>query len=110
MTLKSTYEQTGLHSQKISKATLVQLFEIVRQRITEKITMIKAARQLLDLIHEEGNNYQNKVILCFKSLIEQHPDASFEANWVYLLKTQLIKITFLECYVFKLLASYRIHK
>lgn len=42
--------------------------------------MIKAIQQLLALIDEEGSNYQNRVIFCFKSLIEQFPNDSFEAK------------------------------
>ncbi|KAI9359790.1 hypothetical protein BD770DRAFT_426581 [Pilaira anomala] len=80
MMQENTFEQIGLHSQKFSRDLLVQLFEIVQQYITEKITMIKASQQLLALINEEGNNYQNKVILCFKSLIEQLPNDSFETK------------------------------
>ncbi|KAI9485835.1 MAG: hypothetical protein EXX96DRAFT_21726 [Benjaminiella poitrasii] len=91
MMLKNTYEQIGLHGQKFSRNTFVQLFEIVQQCITEKITMIKAAQQLLALINEEGNTYQNKVILCFKSLIEQLPNDSFEAKELEL-TTRLIQL------------------
>jgi hypothetical protein len=70
MMLKGTYE----HGQLFSRDTFAhQLFEIVQERITEKITTIKTTQKLLCLIDEECNNYQNKVILCFKSLVEQLP-------------------------------------
>ncbi|KAG1473430.1 hypothetical protein G6F56_000953 [Rhizopus delemar] len=36
MMLKNTYEQIGLHSQKFSRDTFVQLFEIVQQCITDE--------------------------------------------------------------------------
>ncbi|KAG1159228.1 hypothetical protein G6F36_014091 [Rhizopus arrhizus] len=80
MMLKNTYEQIGLHSQKFSRNTLVQLLEIVQQCITQKITTLKATQQLLNLIDGEYNSYQNKIIFCFKSLIEQLPNDSFEAK------------------------------
>lgn len=80
MMLKNTYEQIGLHSQKFSRNTLVQLLEIVQQCITQKITTLKATQQLLNLIDGEDNSYQNKIIFCFKSLIEQLPNDSFEAK------------------------------
>lgn len=80
MMLKNTYEQIGLYSQKFSRDTFVQSLEIVQECISEKITTIKATQQLLALIDEESNSYQNKVILCFKSLLEQLPDDPFEAK------------------------------
>jgi hypothetical protein len=80
MMLKNTYEQIGLHSQNFSRNTLVQLLEIVQQCITQKITTLKATQQLLNLIDGEDNSYQNKIIFCFKSLIEQLPNDSFEAK------------------------------
>ncbi|KAI7901899.1 uncharacterized protein BX663DRAFT_474490 [Cokeromyces recurvatus] len=88
--LKNIHEQIGIHSQKFSRNMLIELMDIVQQCVTKQITMIKAVQQLLALIDEEGNSYQNKVILCFKALIEQLPKDSFNTK-EFELTTRLIQ-------------------
>ncbi|CEP07949.1 hypothetical protein [Parasitella parasitica] len=77
-------------SQKFSRDTFAKLFDIVQEHNAQKITTIKATQQLLNLIDEGDNSYQNKVILCFKSLNEQLPVDSFEAKEMEL-TTRLIQ-------------------
>ncbi|KAI7899997.1 uncharacterized protein BX663DRAFT_563455 [Cokeromyces recurvatus] len=74
--LKDIHEQIGIHSQQFSIDILIKLMEIVQQCVAKQITI----QRLLALIDEESNAYQDKAILCFKILIEQLPNDSFDAK------------------------------
>lgn len=53
---------------------------IVLKVTDQQISTTKAVQMLLSLIDEEENDYQNKIILVFNSLIEQLPNDTFEAR------------------------------
>lgn len=77
--------------QRFPRATLVEIMDIIQRTAAEEdISTNKAVQLLLSLVDEENDHYSNKVILCFKSFVEQLPMETFELEEMEL-STRLIQ-------------------
>ncbi|KAG1458805.1 hypothetical protein G6F46_006001 [Rhizopus delemar] len=67
----------GMFTHNFAADLLMDVKVIIQDVIAQKITSIRAAKLLLALVKEDTNEendlYQNKVILCFKRMIEEFP-------------------------------------
>lgn len=75
-------EEINLNDEKrFSRAKLLELLDIVKKANSKKITAVEVSKLLLDLLDDEVENHEeNRVILCFKSLLEHLPDDFLEVK------------------------------
>ncbi|KAG1460236.1 hypothetical protein G6F46_001944 [Rhizopus delemar] len=70
---EETYNNIGMYSQKFPRDKLITIMDIIQELNRGKTTTIKAVSKLLMMVDEDGNEYVNRTILCFKKLVEELP-------------------------------------
>lgn len=74
---EETYNKIGMYSQKFPRDKLISMMDIIQELNRGKITTIKAVSKLLMMVDENGSEYVNRTVLCFKKLIEELPKVQY---------------------------------
>ena len=74
---EETYNKIGMYSQKFPRDKLITIMDIIQELNRGRITSIKAVSKLLMMVDEDGSEYVNRTILCFKKLIEELPNVQY---------------------------------
>ncbi|KAG1108089.1 hypothetical protein G6F42_016121 [Rhizopus arrhizus] len=74
---EETYNKIGMYSQKFPRDKFITIMDIIQELNRGRITSIKAVSKLLMMVDEDGSEYVNRTILCFKKLIEELPNVQY---------------------------------